>query len=199
MLASIWMFGGGSNYKSALATITVNGTTQTLNFGTTSDANSTFDPDATCVYGSGSGAWQLCLSNVASLLYTDGTANSVSVTISDPDSTGFDGRVCDVSLVSIYQDPSINQTLDYYLAEADGTLRKTPGSSGSPSERSLTISGIDTADVLAATYTAGYTHGTTGQLDQLFFNSTDLDGSGQRYCSGRTVLIMAQAIIPMMY
>jgi hypothetical protein len=178
---------GGTNYKNAQAEVTINGTARTIAFGNTGDATNgiattdthpTYDGDATCVYGSGFGVWQLCLSDVADLLHTDGTANSVNVSITDPNATGFDGRVYDVSLVSIYQDPSIDQTLDFYLAEADGSLRRIPGTAGAPTTRSLTIPGINTTDVLSATYTAGYTHGTTDQPDQVYFNENDLDGDG---------------------
>lgn len=178
---------GGSNYKNAQAEVTINGIARTIAFGNTgddtngiatTDTHPTYDGDTTCVYGSGYGIWQLCLSDVADLLHTDGTANTVNVSITDPNATAFDGRVCDISLVSIYQDPSIDQTLDFYLAEADGSLRKSPGTVGAPMTRSLTISGIDTTDVIAATYTAGYTHGSTGQNDQVYFNGEDLDDAG---------------------
>lgn len=182
---------GGSNYKTAQATVTVNGTAlPVINFGGTSDSGPTFNPNANCVYGSGAGAWQLAYSGIAGLLKTDGTANSVTVTISDPNNTVFDGRMYDISLVTVYQDPSINQSLDYYLAEADGTLRNAPGSYGSPSQRALTFSGLNTANVNTALYHAGYTHGSTisgtTNLDQIYLNGVRLGPANNDATQGNT-------------
>lgn len=174
---------GGTKDYTARATVTVNGTAlPVINFGGTSDANPTYDAIATCVYGSGAGAWQLAYSGVAGLLKTDGTANSITVTISDPAGSGFDGRMYGVSLVAVYNDPTIDQVLDYYLAEADGTIRSTqPNSYSSPDQRSLTFADLNTADVISATYHAGYTHGSTttgtNNLDAVFFNGISLGGN----------------------
>lgn len=191
---------GGSNYKNARATVTVNGTAlPVIDFGNTGtvsaistyDANPTFNAGANCVYGSGAGAWQIGFSGIADLLHTDGTANTINVTISDPQGSQFDGRMYGISLVSVYQDPSIDQTLDYYLAEADGTMRSgQPNSYGSPNQRSLTLSGLNTTNVNSAVYHAGYTHGNTASgtsnLDQLYFNGTAL-GVGNDVSTGDAI------------
>ncbi len=186
---------GGSNYKTCAVTAMLNGTSLgTISLGSTSDSNPTYSITGNSVYGSGSGMWQIAFSNIASLLHTDGSPNTLIYAVantSGPESP-FDGRTVCASLVTVYSDSSINQTLDYYLAEADGTIRFTPGTNGSPAERTLTLSGINTNNVASATYIAGYTHGTTGNsstakgADQLFFNGTALGNSGNDATLGNT-------------
>jgi hypothetical protein len=169
----IW--GGTRSYTSTVSA-TLNGTPlNAVNIkGYSADDNPTFDAAKTCVYGTGSGMWQVAYSGVGSLLHKDGTPNVLSFTVSDPGGSGFDGRTACASLVAVYTDTSINQRVDYYLAEADGTVRKTPGTNNSPAQRSLTFTGIDTANLIAATYVAGYTHGTAGEKDQFYFNGHTL-------------------------
>ena len=167
----IW---GGTKTYTCTVSATLNGTAlPNIAIGGSGDSNPTFDATKTCVYGSGAGMWQVAYSGVDGLLKKDGTPNVLSFKVTDP-SGNFDGRTACASLIAVYTDPSINQRLDYSLAEADGTIRKTPGTNGSPAERTLSFSGIDTTDVLAATYYAGYTHGTTGEKDQLYFNGNSL-------------------------
>ncbi|MBN2584485.1 MAG: DUF3344 domain-containing protein [Planctomycetes bacterium] len=167
----IW---GGTNAYTAQVTGTLNGTSLgVVNLGGTDNAGATYSTTETSVYGSGYGVWQTAYSNIASLLYTDGTANELSFTITDPNDD-FDGRVYSATLVTIYTDSSITGSLDYYLAEADGTLRKTPGSTGSPAEMTLSLNDLDVLNVTSATYTASYTHGNAGQMDQIYFNDTAL-------------------------
>jgi hypothetical protein len=182
----IW---GGTNARTARAAVHVNGTAlPLLNFGGTSDAHPVYDAHANCVYGSGAGVWQLAFTGLAGLLKTDGTANTVSVTLSDPDASGFDGRMYGISLIAVYQDPSIDHILDYYLAEADGTMRTSPGTYGSPDERMLTLSGLNIAEALTATYYAGYTHGNTSaganHLDQLYLNGSRLGPANNDVSTG---------------
>lgn len=182
----IW--GGTRDYTSAISA-TLNGTPLgVVNIkGYSADDNPTFDAAMTCVYGTGSGMWQVAYSGVGGLLHTDGTANVLSFTVTDPGGSGFDGRTACASLVAVYTDPGISQTLDYYLAEADGTVRKTPGTNNSPAERSLTFAGLDTDDLVAATYVAGYTHGTAGQNDQLYFNGHALGDAANDIALGTTL------------
>ncbi len=174
----IW---GGTKAKTCIVTAYLNGTSLgEIAIGGEDDKNSdAYDATKTCVYGSGSCAWQIAYAGISPLLYTDGTANTLTYTITDTttgSTTGFDGRTYGASLVTVYSDASIQQTLDYYLAEADGTMRSSTGNSyGSPNSRTLTITGIDTDNVASATYIAGYTHGTTtNSADQLTFNGTSL-------------------------
>jgi hypothetical protein len=182
----IW--GGTRNYTSTVSA-TLNGTPLTVvNIkGYSADDNPTFDATKTCVYGTGSGMWQVAYSGVGGLLHTDGTPNALSFTVSDPGGSGFDGRTACASLVAVYTDTSINQRLDYYLAEADGTIRKTPGTNNSPAQRSLTFTGLDTANLIAATYVAGYTHGTTGEKDQLYFNGHALGDAANDIALGTSL------------
>lgn len=170
---NVW---GGNNENTCRIDTAVNGAAlDVIDIGGTGDSNPTYDANGTCVYGSGYGTWQVAYSGVAELLSLDGTANIVDVTISDP-SGQFDGRTVDVTLVTVYRDPNVNHALDYYIAEADGYMRRSPGTPGSPSERILDVNSIDVNDVLGAIYTTHYTHGTKDQLDRIYFNGTQLDG-----------------------
>jgi len=180
---------GGTPYHSAQLTASLNGQSLgTLTIGGTGDLTGTGvpgdgnpdnrDPAATCVYGSGYGYWQVAYAGVAPLLKHDGTADTLEFTLSDPLGTNFDGRQYGATLVVIYSDPAIDQTLDFQLFEGDGYMRKTAGSSNPKPpmdlDRALAITGVDTADVVSATYTAGYATGHDGQSDQVFFNGTAL-------------------------
>ena len=84
-------------------------------------------------------------------------ANTLSYVVTPTNNVGgytFDGRAYGATLATVYTDPSINQTLDYQLFEADGTMRQTVGSSPPyPAQvltRSLTVSGVNTANVTSA-------------------------------------------------
>ena len=140
----IW---GGMPAFSASVSISVNGTPlPTISIGV-GDTNPTQSRGSqTCVYGSGYGVWELAVAGVANLLYTNGTANTVTWCVNDP--TGnFDGRTYDASLVTVYTSSTLNQTLDYDLAEANGFMQNS-GDTGAPSSRTLTITGVNTANVL---------------------------------------------------
>jgi fibronectin-binding autotransporter adhesin len=171
----IW---GGTPYFSASVTVSVN-TTQLppIWIGGMGDSNSTYSGTRTCVYGSGYGVWELGIAGVAGLLYTNGASNAVTWTVSD--STGnFDGRTYDASLVAVYTSSSLNQTLDYDLAEANGYMQNA-GDTGAPSSRTLSITGVNTANMAGATaiYSAGYILGLTGSngcLNSLSFNNQAL-------------------------
>ena len=179
----IW---GGNNAYTSTVTASLNGTALgTVSINGTSDANPIFDATKTCVYGSGSGMWQIGYSGIAGLLKKDGTPDLLSFRVTDP-AGNFDGRTVCASLVSVYTDPSVNQALDYYLAEADGTLRIAPGINGSPAVRTLALAGINNSNVTSATYIAGYTHGTTGQADQLLFDGHLLGSNPNDVALGTT-------------
>ena len=181
---------GGTPYHSAqltatvnghvLPTVTIGGTGDTSGTGTPGDGNPTTGaPNTTCVYGSGFGYWQVALANVASWLNTNGSANTVTFTTSDPTSSNFDGRMYGASLATVYTDPSIQQSLDYQLFEGDGYMRQAKQTTNPPYpdknlSRSLAITGVNTSDVIAATYTAGYATGHAAQTDQLYINGTAL-------------------------
>jgi hypothetical protein len=180
---------GGTPYHSAQLTASLNGQSlQTLTIGGTGDMTGTGipgdgnpanrNPNATCVYGSGYGYWEIAYTVPTSALKHDGSANTLSFSATDPLSTNFDGRQYGATLVTIYSDPSIQQTLDYQLFEGDGYMRKTAGSTapkpGINLSRSLSITGVNTANVAKAIYTAGYATGHSGQTDQVYFNGTAL-------------------------
>ena len=156
----IW---GGMPMFTATVTVSVNGTQLApISIGGMSDANPTYSGTKTCVYGSGYGLWQLAVAGLSNLLYTNGAANAVTWTVNDPNGN-FDGRTYYASLVTVYTSSSLNQTLDYDLAEGNGLMQHTPGDTGAPSSRTLTITGVNTANVSSATYYAGYILGVTGQ------------------------------------
>ncbi len=179
---------GGTPYNTGQLTATLNGVAlPTLNIGGTGnldDSNpANRNPNATCVYGSGFGYWEIAYAGVASLLKTDGSANTLQYTVST--TANFDGRTYGATLVSIYSDPSIKQSLDYQLFEGDAMMRgSTSTSAPYPQQnlgRSFTITGVNASNVTSATYTAGYAGGHNGQLDQVYFNENALgpeDGLG---------------------
>jgi hypothetical protein len=173
---------GGAAAHTAHVTVNVNGhALPIINILGTADANPTFDASKTCVYGSGVGQYQVAVSGVAGFLNMNGSANVITVTETDPEEAGnptmFDGRLVDISLVAAYQNSSINQKLDYYLAEGDGYLRKPPANptyGNAPAQRQVAFNGLDIANVTSAEYTALYTHGDAGQSDRLYFNGHQL-------------------------
>jgi hypothetical protein len=170
---NVW---GGTNEYTCEVEVNINGVALDLvNIGGTADTNAVYEPNQICVYGTGFGAWQIAYNDVEALLYTDGSENVVDVTISD-ESGSFDGRTIDATLVSVYKDPSADYAIDFYLAEADSYLRRSPGTPGAPATRDFDISGVETADLLDATYTTLYTHGTKDQYDRLYFNGVQLGG-----------------------
>ena len=170
------VWGGAKDYT-ALLTVMVNGTTLPgVALGGTGNTTPTFNTNTNCAYGAGAGWWQVGLTGVAELLHTNGTPNEIGLIVTDP-GNNFDGRVVDASLVSVYQAPSLPTKLDFYLAEGDGSLRNAPGTYGTPAERSIGFTGINTNNVTSALYFQHYTYGSLGQKDWLFFNATQLGGN----------------------
>jgi hypothetical protein len=174
------VWGGTADYTAQLA-VTVNGTTlPSVALGGTGNAAPTFNAQTNCAYGSGYGWWQVGMSGVAGLLHTNGVPNEIGLIVTDP-GNNFDGRVVDAALVSVYQAPSLLTKLDFYLAEGDGSLRNTPGSMGTPADRYINFTGIDTNHVTSALYLQHYTYGSLGQTDWLYFNGTQLGGDDVAY------------------
>ncbi|MGO8691230.1 MAG: autotransporter-associated beta strand repeat-containing protein [Thermoguttaceae bacterium] len=183
----IW---GGMPFFTASVTVSVNGTQlPPISIGGMGDTNPTYSGTQTCVYGSGYGVWELGIAGVAGLLHTNGIANTVTWTVNDP--TGeFDGRTYDASLVTVYTSSTLNQTLDYDLAEANAYVQNS-GDTGAPSSRTLSISGVNTANMTGATatYSAGYILGLTGSngcLNSLSFNNQALGNPTNDVAQGST-------------
>jgi autotransporter-associated beta strand protein len=175
----IW---GGSPPNTATVAVSVNGTQlPTISIGGTNDANPTYNAATTCVYGSGFGFWQLAIAGVGNLLNTNGSANAVTWTVNDPTGS-FDGRTYCASLITAYTSSTLNQTLDYDLAGADGLM--ADAGTGAPTGRTLTIAGADPVNAASATYYAGYTLGVTDQYDSLSFNGTALGANPNDVAQG---------------
>ncbi len=181
----IW---GGMPMFTATVTVSVNGTQLApISIGGMSDANPTYSGTKTCVYGSGYGVWEVAVAGLSNLLYTNGAPNAVTWTVNDP--TGnFDGRTYDASLVTVYTSPSLHQTLDYDLAEGNAYMQNS-GDTGAPSSRTLTITGVNTANVSGATYSAGYILGLTGYGG---YNSLSLSNSAGTLALGNPPNDVAQ-------
>jgi hypothetical protein len=173
------VYGGTNAYKAQVA-VTVNGTAlPTISIGGNTDTNPTFDVTQNCVYGSSIGQYQVAFAGVADLLKKDGSANNITVLVTKT-SGNFDGRIVDLSLVGVRQDASIDQSLDYFLAEGDGYMRKPPADpyyGNAPAQRTVSFSGVNTSNVTSASYTTLYTHGNAGEADRLFFNGTQMGGN----------------------
>lgn len=145
-----------------------------LLFGSTSDANAVFNPDAPCAYGAGSGLWLVALPVPAELLHKDGSGNTVNLVLDTAEN--FDGRLHFVTLVAVYQSPALTNQFDYALAEGSGDLYGTP-TAPQVNQRTVTLGTVNPAHATAATLTALYTYGDTGQNDRLFFNGAPLGGN----------------------
>jgi hypothetical protein len=121
-------------------------------------------------------------------LNTDGAANQVDITVTAGDS--FDGRVSQISLLSVYRDDVLDNLFQFAIAEGSGDLYRTP-TSPQVNRREVELGGTLLADPLDATLSALWTYGDAGQNDRLFFNGTQIgdndladwapDGSGLSY------------------
>jgi hypothetical protein len=171
---TVW--GGTADYTCQM-TVTVNGSNlpaaNPFVFGTTADTNAVFSSNAPCAYGSGYGVWLVTLPVPGGMLRTDGSTNTVSVAEATPDN--FDGRIQHVTLVAVYQSSALTNVFNYALAEGSGDIYGTP----TPPEvdhRTVVFGAVDPTNATAATLTALYTYGHTGENDELFFNGTQLGG-----------------------
>ena len=127
------------------------------------------------VYGSGSGVWLIGLPVNPLWLNTNGSANSVSITVTT--SNSFDGRISQASLVSVYQDDALHNRLQYAIAEGSGDIYRTP--SGSQTNAwSVSLGTLALSNPTSATLHAVYTYGDANQNDHLYFNGAALGGSG---------------------
>ncbi len=174
LVMTLW--GGTPDYTCRM-TVAVNGTNlpaaNPFVFGTTTDLNAIFNADAPCAYGSGYGVWLVTLPVPGGMLRTDGSSNSVSVVETTPDS--FDGRIQHVTLVAVYQSSVLTDNFDYALAEGSGDIYGTPAPP-EVDQRTAVFGAVNPAYATAATLTALYTYGHTGENDELFFNGTQLGG-----------------------
>jgi hypothetical protein len=164
---------GGTASNTATVTATVNGhTIASPTVGTTTDAN-------TNAFGSTVGLWVLSLPIDPSYLNSNGTANQVSVSIGNKTkgagaSAVFDGRSMYQSLVTVSQDDSLNNTLDYAFAAGGGDIGKAPSSY--LTSRTLDMGSLGSGTVTSARAHAIYTYGDLNQKDKLLFNGTALVG-----------------------
>jgi len=177
LLMTVW--GGTPDYTCGLA-VDINGASALsgLTMGSTSDPNPTFSEAESCVYGSGFGVWLVSVPLPAGLMKTDGSANLVSVTVSD-DTQQFDGRIQQVSLLAVYQDASLNNIFDYVVAEGSGDIYRDENLTYSPPKvesRTVDLGAVDTSDLTSAQLHALYTYGTDEQNDRLYFNDVQLGG-----------------------
>lgn len=166
---------GGSNLNTAKITATINGNTVSAltvgNGGGVNDANAN-------VYGSSvAGIWVLSLPVNTAYLHADGSANTVSVVVSDK-TTGatapFDGRTYYQALVTISQNTSLNNTLDYAFAAGGGDIGT---STGYVTSRMLNLGSLTSSTSTQADLYAAYIYGDAGQSDALLMNGTSLLGS----------------------
>ena len=174
LVMTLW--GGTADYTCQM-TVTVNGTNlpaaNPFVFGTTTDLNAIFSADAPCAYGSGYGVWLLALPVPGAMLYTNGSLNTVNVVEMTPDS--FDGRIQHVTLAAVYQSSVLTNNFDYALAEGSGDIYGTPAPP-EVDQRTAVFGAVNPTNATAATLTALYTYGHTGENDELFFNGTQLGG-----------------------
>jgi hypothetical protein len=168
IMTTVW--GATANYSDQM-TVTVNGTNlplaNPLTFGTTADANAEFSPTAASVYGVGSGLWLVTLPVPPEMLFKDGSSNSIVINQTTPDS--FDGRIHHVTFLAVYQNSTLANTFDYAIAEGSGDVFKSP-SGTQVSQRNVAFAAVNPTNATAATITALYTYGDTGQNDRLYFN-----------------------------
>jgi len=168
IVTTVW--GGTANYSDQM-TVTINGTNlplgNPLTFGTTADTNAEFSTTAVDVYGVGSGLWVVALPVPPALLFKNGASNSIVITQTTPDT--FDGRIHHVTLLAVYQSSTLANTFDYAIAEGSGDIFKSP-SGTQVSQRNVAFAAVNPTNATAATITALYTYGDTGQNDRLYFN-----------------------------
>ncbi len=170
IVTTVW--GGAANYSDQMS-VAINGTNlplaNPLTFGTTADANAEFSSTAADVYGVGSGLWVVALPVPPAMLFKNGATNSIVITQTTPDS--FDGRIHHVTLLAVYQSSGLANTFDYAIAEGSGDIFKSPGGTQF-SQRNVAFAAVNptNANATAATITALYTYGDTGQNDRLYFN-----------------------------
>ena len=170
---------GGSASNTATVTVTVNGvaTNLTIGGGTGSpDSNPEFTTGQTNVYGStSSGAWVVSVP-VAADLNTNGTANTVNVTVNDP-SYNFDGRLVYASIWDVHQKASLNNKFQYAVAEGSGDIYSTtPGTaqSATVASRWVDMGAFGVKNLQSAHLDVLDTYVHSGQDNHLYINSNNL-------------------------
>jgi len=133
----------------------------------------------TGVYGSGVGVWVVCLPVDTSFLHTNGSSNDVSVVIDNKTQGSsatavFDSRSYYQALVTIAQDDSLNNTLDYAIAVGGGDIGQTSG--GYTISRTLDLGDLGGGDVIEADLYAVYAYGDMNQKDAILLNGHSLLG-----------------------
>ena len=177
LLMTVW--GGTANYTCNLK-VSLNGASDPfadITMGGTGDANPMFDGVHASVYGGGSGLWLVAVPVPVAALNKNGAANNVSVTVTTSDS--FDGRIQQLTLASVYQKASLNNRLDYFIAEGTGDIYATPDvPNGKVDSRTAALNtGGNIGNVSEADLYALYTYGDLNQNDRLRFNGTWLGSS----------------------
>lgn len=175
LVLTVW--GGTADYVCQMH-VSVNGSNppalNPFTFGTTTDTNAVFSGTQPCAYGSGFGVWLVGLPIPSELLHTNGAANIIRVGRQSPN--GFDGRIHHITLVAIYESAALANQFDYAVAEGSGDIRAAP-SAPQVDQRTVMFAAINPTNATAATLTALYTYGDTGQNDMLLFNGTPLGGT----------------------
>lgn len=166
---------GGSHLNTAKITATVNG--YTIASPTVGNAGGAYDVNPN-VYGSSvAGIWVLSLPINPSYLHTDGSADVVSVVVSDK-TTGatspFDGRSYYQNLITISRSASLKSTLDYAFVAGGGDIGQTSG--GYVTSRTLNLGAIASQPVSQVDLYATYIYGDAGQKDSLLLNDYSLLG-----------------------
>lgn len=183
LVLTLW--GGNPVLVGGLSATVNSASVADLNVGGTGDSTQTFGATGINVYGSGSGVWLVSIPVDSALLHTNGTANEVKITMSDPNLTDgvcFDGRVGQATLWSVYQKDSLSNLFQYAVAEGSGDIYKTPTytSSGvtypTVMSREISLGSVNAQNVTSAVVDAMYTYGDKNQNDRLYFNNAQLGG-----------------------
>ena len=173
LILTLW---GGEPQFTANLNVSVNSNALVvggLNFGSTNDTNVSFSATQPSVYGSGYGTWLVGLPVSNSFLNTDGSSNLVSITVTT--SNEFDGRIFQVTLLSVYQQSALSNEFQYAIAEGSGDIYDMP-SSGEVCSRTAALGGLSVAQVNSAGLQAVYTYAQDGENNLLFFNGVQLGG-----------------------
>ena len=170
---NISWWGGSADYTTTLDA-TLNGqplTPSPLAFGSTADANPTYAPNATSVYGAGAGMWLTCFDVTDNVAL--GQANQVELDLPNFDTEDFDGRCYHWEIIAVYDTPT-DHLLSYEIAEGYGSLRRTVPSL---TTRTIDFSGFDLPEPFDAELWLAYTHGSEEQLDWARLNGTQIGGT----------------------
>jgi len=174
LLMTLW---GGTPDFTCRMTVTIDGASlpaaSPFEFGSTTNMSAVFDVGAACAYGSGYGIWLVALPVPGGMLHTDGSSNTVEVVETTPD--GFDGRIQHVTLVAVYESSALTNLLDYTLAEGSGDIYNPP-TAPEVDHRTVVLGAVNPTNATAATLTALYTYGNTGENNELFFNGRQVGG-----------------------